>query len=250
MPVVQDSATPMSTDPWDARAGDEVARSALAGLADELRQAGLPGAEIRERQHLQPLVASHLEGCFPGHVRSGRVLPLDDFQPRVGGFDVRVDRTPGGSPAWLAELKWSYSRPDKIFEAAWDAVKLALARHQYAHTVTRCWLITGASDEMWADTETGDLFAEGEIDVAELWVRPLTPRRSPNSGNTVGEDLEIGGGDNMFVRCPRLSISTVAQETIVLSDGTWTLKAAAVEPIAPWIDPFPRIRAGGDPANP
>jgi hypothetical protein len=69
----------------------------------------------------------------------------------VGGFDVVGYAR--GEPVYLAELKWSKDTREKIFEATWDAVKLALAIHE--HPVTRrCWLVTGASEAAWRDTET------------------------------------------------------------------------------------------------
>ncbi|HEY6762751.1 MAG TPA: hypothetical protein VI318_24835 [Baekduia sp.] len=95
----------------------------------------------------------------------------------------------------MIECKWSAGdRRDKIFECAWDAVKLALATRAPG---VQGWLVTGAPASSWARSETADLFATGRISSVELWGRAL---RSPgaNGGKTVGEDCELGGRGNMF----------------------------------------------------
>lgn len=224
---------------WSAQAADERLRMVLPQVAAALQALGIPGTKLREKD-LEQAMVDVLSEAYPGHVRKNRKVPISGFFPNVGNVDLLVDRVPGQTFCWLGELKWSYGTPDKIFEAAWDAVKLALAAHQYAKTVTRCWLVTGAPPQSWAKTCCADLFENGEIDVQELWQRPLVPRRGPNNGATVGEDLEIGGGANMFIRAPRLRVSRVADIAFLCGDEAWELRASSVEPAEPWIDPFTR----------
>lgn len=211
----------------------ELLSQAVAEVAGELARLGRPGFDLRETRDLQPRLRDALGRRLPGRVRTGIRVPVEHFEPRVGGFDIVVDRVPGRRVAWLAELKWSSDTRDKIFEAAWDAVKLALARHQHPRDVTRCWLVTGASQASWNATNCADLFTTGQIDVRELWTRLLEPR-GPNSGRTVGEDLEIGGRGNMFVRAPRLSIEALGAHRVKLGDGDWEIRVSAVEPCEPW----------------
>jgi hypothetical protein len=77
-------------------------------------------------------------------------------------------------------------------------------------------------------TECGDLFADGDVVVRDLWDRAIKPR-SPNHGLTVGDDCEIGGRGLMFSKAPEtLRVRLVAQEQIVRMNEVWQLRAADV----------------------
>lgn len=152
----------------------------------------MPRAGEAGKQALRALVEAS------GHrtdwiVDTERVVPIREFQG-VGPVDIVLSDA-DEAPAWgLIECKWSTDiRRDKIFEGAWDAVKLSLATR--AHR--RCgWLVTGAPTGSWSESETSDLFAAGIVQSQEIWRRPL---RSPgsNGGSTVGEDCQLGGRANI-----------------------------------------------------
>jgi hypothetical protein len=104
---------------------------------------------------------------------------------------------------------------DKIYEAAWDAIKLALAAGESG---AAAWLVTGAPLASWEATETPDLFIDGDVNSTALWGRPLYPR-GPNGGTTVGGDCEAGGYGNMFTHAPEwLRIRQVAGADVGGSD--------------------------------
>jgi len=123
----------------------------------------------------------------------------------------------------LIECKWSADgRRDKIFEGAWDAVKLSLATREPG---VRGWLVTGAPASSWAKSETADLFATGTISSRELWARALQSP-GPNGGRTVGEDCELGGRGNMFTHAHAgLVISAVS---VTRAADFWEIRAARV----------------------
>ena len=169
----------------------------IAAVADEVARRmtalGLPGELLRERQHLDPITKDVFETLTAVRPVS-RKLSTPDF-PGLGAVDVVH-----GAPPLLAELKWSYERPGKLFESAWDAVKLTLLGPAYG--IAGLYLMTGASCEEWARSESADLFASGELDPREFWSRPLVPPRGPNRGATIAEDLLIGARGNRPVRMP------------------------------------------------
>jgi hypothetical protein len=167
-----------------------------------------------------------IEEEVSGLVLQERNLPLPDF-PGVGGVDLIVVNTQDRGFRYLAELKWSTDpRRDKIFEAAWDLVKLAIAGREPG--IEACCLVTGASRHAWEKTECADIFEGATIEVEELWRRPLYAP-GPNGGKTVGEDLEIGGRGNIFLRAPNpISTVPIAQAPIASEAGNWELRAVAV----------------------
>jgi hypothetical protein len=197
--------------------------AALAETARRLSSAEIPLSKLREK-HLSATFAECARTHFVQTVAERRTVKLDHF-PRVGGADIAGSRQ-NGELVFLAELKWSYGTPDKIFEAAWDAVKLALAREQLGLKAT--WLITGAAVTSWTATECADLFTDGDVRVRDLWDRAIKPR-SPNQGSTIGDDCEIGGRGLMFSHAPEaVRVRLIAQEQIVRTDEVWELRAADV----------------------
>lgn len=197
--------------------------TALAETARRLSSAEIPLSKLRETR-LSAAFAECARKHFVQAVAERRTVKLDHF-PRVGAADIAGSRD-SGELVFLAELKWSYGSPDKIFEAAWDAVKLALAREQLG--LEAAWLITGAPVTSWTATECADLFTDGDVRVRDLWDRAMKPR-GPNSGSTVGDDCEIGGRGLMFSKAPEtLRVRLVAQEQIVRMNEVWQLRAADV----------------------
>ena len=180
-----------------SRAGGAETDGLIAAVADEVARRmtalELPGELLRERQHLDPITKDVFE-TLTATRPTARTLRTPDFRG-LGPVDVVH-----GAPPLLAELKWSYEPPGKLFESAWDAVKLALLGP--AHGVGGLYLMTGASCEEWARSESADLCAGGELDPREFWSRPLVPPRGPNRGATIAEDLLIGARGNRPVRMP------------------------------------------------
>jgi hypothetical protein len=178
-------------------------------VADRMTATGLSGEQLRERQHLDPFFKDEIErrtGVRP----LSSTLRTPDF-PGLGPVDVIVNE-----PRALIELKWSYARPDKIFESVWDAIKLALLGP--AHGCDNLYIATGASVSAWAASESADLFAGDEIDPAEMWDRPLVPPRGPNYGRTVGEDLVIGARGNQPMRVPE-AITVLRLGSFLVAQG-------------------------------
>ena len=134
-------------------------RAALAEAVGVIEHSPQRLVDLRE-EHLRRALYVALESRLPGQARKEIGLKLAAFRG-VGGFDLLVDRAPGGAVAWLGEVKWSYTARSKIFEALWDAVKLCLAAVE--HGATRCWLITGAPRSQWKSAESRELFAAGTI---------------------------------------------------------------------------------------
>jgi hypothetical protein len=214
---------------WDdPAAADSVLRDALHDAVAELEQHAAPLASLRE-EALRTALFEALSRRLPGHVRKERDLRSPAFRG-AGGSDVLVDCVPERRVAWLAETKWSYTDPPKVFEAVWDAIKLCLQIRDRG--VARGWVIVGASDAAWGIAEGSELFTPGSTDTLVLWKQPLTPPRSPNYGKTVGEDLVIGGNGNRPTAVPR-RIHSEAVATIPLDgDERWTVRAVAVTPDA------------------
>ena len=209
-----DEASPLS---------EEEVALAVRLLADALRcdhEDGLPPSERALRDHLVWAVA-HTSGAV---VEPERRVHIPEFQG-VGPVDVVTRAGAGGPITGMLECKWSRDeKRDKIYEAAWDAIKLSLA--SLHNPAAGGFLITAATETAWSHTETGDLFTTGEIQSRELWGRSLT---SPgvNGGETVGNDCEAGGRGNVFTHAPeRLIITHITDAEI---PGTnWVIKAAQV----------------------
>ena len=172
---------------------DSVIAEVFSDVAELLTGTGLRGHELRERQHFDPLTKDAFER-HTGARPISRTLRTPDF-PGVGPVDVVLSE-----PKALVELKWSCLDPDKIFEGVWDAIKLALVGPQ--HRYDALYIAIGASLAAWANSESADLFATGEIKTTAIWSRPLQPPRAPNRGKSVGEDLVIGGRGNQPLRAP------------------------------------------------
>lgn len=167
---------------------------------------GVKVDEDRLRERLC-LAIRHLA---PVEVAKEGGIPISGFRG-AGPVDIVLRDRAGSEPVGLIEVKWSVAtRRDKIYEAAWDAIKLVLAEAPRAER----WLITGAPDLSWERTETLDLFEDGFVDTVELWSRELY-KRGPNGGTTVGGDCEAGGYGNMFTYAPeRIRIKHVATSAV------------------------------------
>jgi hypothetical protein len=224
----------VSLDWNDAVVADSHLRAALAEVVAAIEGDPRPLADMRE-ENLRGALQRSLSSQLPGHVRKEQTLDLPAFRG-VGGFDILVDRAPGGAVGWLGEVKWAYTTRSKIFEAVWDAVKLCLAAD--VHGASRCWLITGAPNHQWAATETRQLFIDGTANFRELWTKPLVPPGS-NGGKTIGEDLLAGGRGNRFTRAPSaFTVQTVAVEELRSGSEEWAIHAVAVRAAGEWLEDF------------
>jgi hypothetical protein len=165
------------------------------------------------------LAISHLA---PVDIHKERAIPIAGFRG-AGPVDIVLRDRGSMEPIGLIEVKWSVDiGRDKIYEAAWDAIKLVLAKTPTAQR----WMITGAPDISWAKTETPDLFTDGIADTRELWHRDLY-KRGRNGGMTVGDDCEAGGYGNMFTDAPeRIRIKHVA--TAAVPATSQSIRAARI----------------------
>jgi hypothetical protein len=171
---------------------DELVTDALGVVATRITDLALSGLHVRERTHLDPFTKDAV-AARQGQRPASRTLKTGQF-PGLGPVDVVVDR-----PPLLIELKWSYATRDKIFESAWDAVKLAMVGPP--HGFGCLYLATGAAPSAWHRTEVRDLFEAGAISPHEMWARRLDPP-GPNGGITVAEDLVFGARGNRPLAMP------------------------------------------------
>ena len=173
---------------------DEFAIQTCSRVATRMTETGLRGSDLRETKHLDPFMKDALEeaiGVWP----VSRKFASKSFVG-LGAVDIVADQ-----PRLFMELKWSYKPPGKVFESVWDAIKLAVLGPE--HGWTQLYIATGATKEEWGRSECADLFETGTVDPLEMWERPLIPKRGPNYGRTVGEDLVIGANGNQPSRGPR-----------------------------------------------
>ncbi len=198
-------------------------------VAQRMTDTGLPGAQLRERRHLDPFIKDAI-GEAVGVRPTSKTFDSPLFVG-VGGVDVVPVR-----PKLFMELKWSYERPGKIFESVWDAIKLAMLGPR--HGRTDLYIATGASEEEWRDGDCADLFAGGPADPLEMWRRPLVPKRGPNYGETVGEDLIIGANGNQPTHGPR-QIEVELLDSFPVA-GDFQLKLIRLEGTTE-LQPWPRI---------
>ena len=119
-----------------------------------------------------------------------------------------------------------------MFESVWDVIKLAILGPR--HGQDDLYIATGASDVEWRDGDCADLFDGGRVDLLEMWKRPLVPKRGPNYGETVGEDLVIGARGNQPAQGPRrvnvelldsFSVSENFGLKVIRVEGTTELRA-------------------------
>ncbi len=202
-----------------------------ARVAERMAMTELPGAELRERRHLDPFMKDVFEE-YTGKRPVSRTLHSQHFRG-LGPVDIVA-----AEPRLLMELKWSYALPGKLFESVWDAVKLALLGSE--HGYDDLYIATGASLTEWGASECADLFTSGELDPIEAWGRRLHPRRGPNYGSTVGEDLVIGARGNQPERGPEVLSVRVIGAFPVHSD--FELRLVSLRP-ATGVRPWPRIAA-------
>jgi hypothetical protein len=220
---------------WDDRAtADQVLRDALVEAVEDLSPRSAPWATLREEE-LRSATFQALSRRLPGRVRKERLVRIKAFRG-VGGSDLLIDRVPGQRIAWLAETKWSYGQPPKVFEAVWDAIKLCLQMRE--HRVARGWLIVGAADAAWRIAEGRELFTSSVTDTVALWNQPLQPPRSPNYGKTIGEDLVRGGNGNQPTTVPQAIHTELVAEIPLPGTEPWTIRAVAVEPDEQWVADF------------
>jgi hypothetical protein len=205
---------------------DSLIAEAFAAVAVEMTGTGLPGTELRERLHLDPFSKNELAHRV-GERPLSRTLRTPAF-PGVGPVDLVLER-----PRALLELKWSYVQPGKVFESVWDATKLLLLGQ--CHGYEALYVVTGAATEEWAASESADLFRGGELDAIESWSRPLVPRRGPNYGATVGEDLVIGARGNRPRQAhTRIAVQRVLTFPVARGYELRVARIAAAGPLAPW----------------
>ena len=125
------------------------------------------------------------------------------------------------------ELKWCGRTRDVLYEAVWDIFKLAL-------TTTRedrpaCYLLTGASQNVWQTSEFSDLFDDGLHSSREL-----CERRLPDAKATLAWDDLLRGGYDRYPDEVPADIATVAAGRVPV--GAWELRAAQVTlPDSEWL---------------
>jgi hypothetical protein len=197
---------------------DELVIQTCSRVATRMTETGLAGSGLRERKHLDPYIKDAFKEGTGARPISKKFK--SEFFVGLGAVDVVVDQ-----PPLFMELKWSYDLPGKVFESVWDAIKLAVLgpKHDRGHL----YLATGASKEEWDGADCGDLFVTGLVDPLEMWERPLVPKRGPNYGATVGEDLVVGGHGNQPTEGPK-SISVALLETFPVADDS-LLKLISVD---------------------
>lgn len=196
--------------------------AAVTAAAGELGADHAAGTKLNEARMRDRLAeALRATGVW---IETERHVPVPGFRG-VGAVDIVVRRRSNASASGLIECKWSVDTSrDKIYEGAWDAVKLVLAIR--ANPDASAFLVTAAPRQSWDGSETRDLFHDSTIHTRELWDRPLSPK-GPNGGATVGGDCEAGGRGNIFTHAPE--VLTVCAVTHAQVPGTdMVIKASAI----------------------
>jgi hypothetical protein len=221
-PPLSEDGTPAYDEQTPLRVEDVADAVGIAArmLSDD-RVAGKRVTEALMRKRLIMALA-HTTGAA---VVGEKHVEVPGFQG-VGPVDVVVNASTNGSPIGMVECKRSQDpKRDKIYEALWDAIKLALAIEAALNAAA--YIVTGASGAAWKSTESSDLFETGRLSTTELWNRPLIPP-GPHGGHTFGEDLLAGGYGNNFEWAHAQLRFTLAGEAAV--DGMdFTIKVVQVE---------------------
>jgi hypothetical protein len=93
---------------------------------------------LAERRDLQPAAEAILGELFADRLAPNRKVVIPIWE-RVGHVELTVLEAPGATTdAGLIELKWSGGDNDTIYEALWDAIKLALAQITWARYRPSC----------------------------------------------------------------------------------------------------------------
>lgn len=184
---------------------------------------GPQGGAVREsvlRDHLSRELAHRTNGI----VEIEKTVQIPKFRG-VGPVDIVVHAPGERGIVGLIECKWSVDPSrDKIYEGAWDAIKLALATLTL-HTA-HGFLVTAAAADAWERTDVSDLFATGTVSARALWDRALDPPGLERT-TTVGASCEAGGRGNMFSHAPeQLEIKLLTEAPISGTD--WIIKASRV----------------------
>ena len=90
--------------------------------------------------------------------------------------------------------------PGKIFESVWDVIKLAILGPR--HGRSDLYVATGASETEWRDG-AAPISSMGKVRPVRTVGATARPKRGPNYGETVGEDLVIGARGNQPAQGPR-----------------------------------------------
>ncbi len=139
-----------------------------------------------------------------------------------GGADYMAKAPSGG--IHLGELKWCQRGQDKVYEAIWDLVKMALATRSPA--IETAHLITGAPAEMWPHASCGDLFDGGTFTPEELCTR-----RFPRGQRRTAWDYLLEGGYGRHPDAVPANITTTPTcdpVSVAAGSDCWLLRAVAV----------------------
>lgn len=193
---------------------------AAIALLLERRAAAADGVGwLAERKDLEPVSVAALQAVYPGRAEKSRKVSIPGWE-RVGQVDLVLRESPGAPTlSAVAELKWCGPGHDILFEAIWDAFKMALATQREDHP--QSYLLTGAPLSMWAHSDFADLFEDGEHhpDV-------LCGRRLNNKARSLAwDELLAGGYDHYPVEVPAVIRTVVCGRAKV---GKWELRAAEV----------------------
>jgi hypothetical protein len=126
---------------------DDSFRRALFGAAGELQVAAHEVGVMRVAEaDLRAAVRRSLQLLLGARVDPEARLKLVHWPGRLGAADIGVRESPRSSRyTALAECKWC--REDKLYEALWDLLKLALASRELE--LESAYLIVAAPRSMW-----------------------------------------------------------------------------------------------------
>jgi hypothetical protein len=136
---------------------DDSFRKALFGAAGELQVAAHEVGVMRVAEaDLRAAVRRSLQLLLGARVDPEARLKLVHWPGRLGAADIGVRESPKSSRyTALAECKWC--REDKLYEALWDLLKLALASRELE--LESAYLIVAAPRSIWEKpARCADLF--------------------------------------------------------------------------------------------
>jgi hypothetical protein len=177
--------------------------------------------KLRE-QHLSSALKDAINTDLPGHATT-KVLRIDPW-PRLGRSttDIVVLDPSSDTPAHVFELKWCRQGQDKVHEAIWDLLKVALLVDQYG---AEGYLVTGAPAGTWSTALCGDLFRSGTHSTLELLSREFP------SGRPIWDWLLEGGYDRYPAEVPAEICTAEVGSTVAAIGGlAWEIRAVRVLP--------------------
>jgi hypothetical protein len=208
-------STAMTARGQATASADALLATATGYAARSLQTLEKPGDGHLVEKDLKLAMSEALE-AQGANVRSEVRYTLPHWEPQPGAVDLTVPDSAGRY--LLAELKWA--NDNKIYEALWDAVKLADATQ--LDEVGGVYLVSGASDAHWTKpVECAEMFDSGACHLVDLikqhqewWDRYIL-------GDSTGRPISSPA---------TLNITSVSDVRFCVHETVWRLRTVRLDP--------------------